>query len=291
MYNTVWNAFPYYIESGRLLGERSKRMNKVYICFPGGKHKALTMSYDDGRVSDRRLVALFNQYGLKGTFHLNSGLFSDPRRVRPEEVKALYEGHEIACHTVTHPTIARCPLPAVAQEVLDDRRALEAMAGYPVRGLSYPNGSLSPEIETLLPACGIRYSRVVGSSESFALPENPYRWQATCHHNHRLLELGEQFLSLHKRQYLYLMYVWGHSYEFRDKDNWDLIEAFCRMMGGQEDIWYCTNIDFIDYMDDSRRLRFAADNSFVMNPNARDCFISVNDQEPVRVPAGETLRL
>ena len=36
-------------------------MNKVYICFPGGKHKALTMSYDDGRVSDRRLVALFNQ--------------------------------------------------------------------------------------------------------------------------------------------------------------------------------------------------------------------------------------
>ena len=24
-------------------------MNKVYQCFPGGKHKALTMSYDDGR--------------------------------------------------------------------------------------------------------------------------------------------------------------------------------------------------------------------------------------------------
>ncbi|MBR3504644.1 MAG: polysaccharide deacetylase family protein [Clostridia bacterium] len=266
-------------------------MNKVYICFPGGKHKALTMSYDDGRVSDRRLVALFNQYGIKGTFHLNSGLFGDSRRIRPEEVRPLYEGHEIACHTVTHPTIARCPLPEVAQEVLDDRRALEALAGYPVRGLSYPNGSLSPEIEALLPACGIRYSRVVGSSDSFALPEDPYRWQATCHHNHRLMELGEAFLALHKKQYLYLMYVWGHSYEFDDQDNWSLMEDFCRMMGGQEDIWYCTNIDFMDYMDDSRRLRFAADNSFVMNPNARDLYISVNDGEPVRVPAGQTLRL
>ena len=266
-------------------------MNKVYICFPGGKHKALTMSYDDGRVSDRRLVALFNQYGIKGTFHLNSGLFGDPRRIAPEEVKSLYEGHEISCHTVTHPTIARCPLPAVAQEVLEDRKALEALAGYPVRGLSYPNGSLSPEIEALLPACGIRYARVVGSSDSFALPEDPYRWQATCHHNHRLLELGEQFLSLHKKQYLYLMYVWGHSYEFDDQDNWGLMEDFCRTMGGQEDIWYCTNIDFIDYMEDSRRLRFAADNSFVMNPNAQDMYISVNDGDPVRLPAGETVRL
>ncbi len=30
-------------------------MNKVYTCFPGGKHKVLTMSYDDGKLEDRRL--------------------------------------------------------------------------------------------------------------------------------------------------------------------------------------------------------------------------------------------
>ena len=198
-------------------------MNKVYTCYPGGRHKALTMSYDDGRTYDRQLVEIFNQYGIKGTFHLNSGFLGDERHIAPEEVKTLYVGHEVSCHTVTHPTIARCPLPEVAQEVLDDRQALEALCGYPVRGLSYPNGSLSKDIEALLPACGIRYSRVVGSSDSFALPENPLRWQATCHHNHRLMELGEQFLGLFKRQYLYLMYVWGHSYEFNDKDNWDKI--------------------------------------------------------------------
>ena len=28
----------------------------IYTCFPGGKHKVLTMSYDDGRLEDRRLV-------------------------------------------------------------------------------------------------------------------------------------------------------------------------------------------------------------------------------------------
>jgi hypothetical protein len=146
------------------------------------------------------------------------------------------------------------------------------------------------EIEELLPSLGIRYSRVVGSSDSFALPENPYRWQATCHHNHRLLELGEQFLGLFKKQYLYLMYVWGHSYEFDDKGNWSLIEDFCRMMGGKDDIWYCTNIELMDCLDDFSRLRFAADNSFVSNPNAADCWISVND-EVLRVPGGETVQL
>ena len=138
-------------------------MNKVYCCYPGGKHKALTMSYDDGKVQDRRLIEIFNRYGIRGTFHLNSGLFDRDERIDPAEIPTLYAGHEVACHTVTHPTIARCPLPEVAREVLDDRAALEKYTGYPVRGLSYPNGSLSREIEELLPACGIRYSRVVGN--------------------------------------------------------------------------------------------------------------------------------
>ena len=46
---------------------------KVYTCFPGGKAKALTMSYDDGKVQDRRLIDIFNKYGIKGTFNLNYG--------------------------------------------------------------------------------------------------------------------------------------------------------------------------------------------------------------------------
>lgn len=266
-------------------------MNKVYCCYPGGKHKALTMSYDDGRGFDRKLVEIFNRYGIRGTFHLNSGFLGGNDHVSPEEIPALYAGHEVACHTVTHPTIGRCPMPEVLEEVLEDRRALEALTGYPVRGLSYPNGSVTEEIEKALPLCGIRYSRVVGSSDGFGLPENPYRWKATCHHNHQLMELGEQFLGLFKRQYLYLMYVWGHSYEFDTKNNWDLMENFCRMMGGKDDIWYCTNIEFMDCMDDYARLCFAADNSFVYNPNARECWIAVNDRDPIAIPTGATVRL
>ena len=184
-------------------------MNKIYACFPGGKHKVLTMSYDDGKKQDRRLVSLFNEYGIKGTFNINGGIEGDERRIPFEEYKALYEGHEVACHTWSHPTIERCPLTMVAQEIIEDRKKLEAMTGYPVRGLAYPNGSYSREIIDMLPALGIRYGRIVGNTDDFKLPENFLEWKATCHHNHNLLELGQQFVDLHKKQYLYCMYVWG----------------------------------------------------------------------------------
>ena len=45
----------------------------IRSCYPQGKIKAFTLSYDDGNVADRKLVGMFNKYGLKGTFHLNSG--------------------------------------------------------------------------------------------------------------------------------------------------------------------------------------------------------------------------
>ena len=74
--------------------------------YPQGLKKALTFSYDDGREFDRRLVEIFNQHGLKGTFHLNSGTLGlhapNGDFVAPGEVKELYQGHEVAVHTVSH---------------------------------------------------------------------------------------------------------------------------------------------------------------------------------------------
>lgn len=266
-------------------------IRKIYVCFPGGKHKALTMSYDDGKHEDRRLVEIFNRHGIKGTFNLNSGLEGDPVRIPQAEYRELYRGHEVACHTVSHPTIGRCPLVSVAQEILEDRKRLEGIMGYPVRGLAYPNGSYTQEICDLLPGLGIRYGRIVGNSDNFALPEDFRQWKATCHHDHRLLELGEQFVALQKKQYLYLMYVWGHSYEFANNDNWNVIEDFCRMAGGRDDIWYATNIQIADYMDAAGMAQFAADGSFVCNPCAQSLWLRVDDERVVEVKGGEQVSL
>ena len=47
-------------------------MNHLRMRFPGGLGKAFTMSYDDGVKFDMRLSRIFDDHGIRGTFHLNS---------------------------------------------------------------------------------------------------------------------------------------------------------------------------------------------------------------------------
>ncbi|MDO4340100.1 MAG: polysaccharide deacetylase family protein [Eubacteriales bacterium] len=268
---------------------KDHKLHVIHICFPEGKHKVLTMSYDDGRTYDRRLVGIFNKNGIKGTFHLNSGI-QDEGRVPAQEWADLYKGHEISCHTALHPTIARCPIDQVALQVLEDRRRLEEMAGYPVRGISYPNGSWTRQIAQLLPTLGIEYARVTGNTDDFSMPQDYLVWKATCHHGHNLIENGKRFLGLKKTQYLYMMYVWGHSYEFAQENNWELIEKFCEMMGGQEDIWYATNIQIVDYMKAAENLKYTLDGERVFNPGFDSVWINF-DGRIIEIPGGAMINL
>ena len=57
--------------------------------YPGGLAKAITFSYDDGQVYDRRLIEIFNQAGFKGTFHLNSGNLDKDGYVQKAELPTV----------------------------------------------------------------------------------------------------------------------------------------------------------------------------------------------------------
>ncbi|MDF2720427.1 MAG: polysaccharide deacetylase family protein [Paenibacillus sp.] len=265
-------------------------MAKVMMTFPEGKNKVLTLSYDDGRAADRRLVQLLNTYRIKGTFHLNSGLFSSGDRVPAEEIAGLYEGHEISGHTLTHPTIARSPKEYIVYEMMEDRKGLEQLAGYPVRGLSYPNGSYNKMIKEMLPLLGFEYSRVTESTGAFGLPDDLFHWKPTCHHNKNLLGLAESFIANKRTNVLHMMYVWGHSYEFDNDNSWGMMEQFCQLIADKEDIWYATNIEIVDYMKAFQRLHFSASCDFVYNPSA--CSVWVNaGGKTVEIPGGRQVSL
>ena len=273
--------------------EMDKKLRNIYTAFPEGKHKVLTLSYDDGKIPDRRLVALFNEYGLKGTFNVNSGLYDIPyseaynERIPVTEYKTLYDGHEVACHTYTHPTIARCPKEQIALQVLEDRKALEKDLHRTVRGMAYPNGSFDDTVADIFRNCGIVHARTVNSTHSFAFPEDYLKWHPTCHHADKaLFDLGKEFSDLHKTQYMYMFYVWGHSYEFERDNNWDIIEKFAKEMSGHDDIWYATNIDIVDYMDASSRIQVSVDGTFAYNPSAVSVWIEV-DKKPVELLPGK----
>ena len=258
--------------------------------FPGGKMKALTMSYDDGKVQDRRLVQIFNQYGIRGSFHLNSGSLGKGGYLEASEIRELFADHEVSAHSVTHPYLTHISNETLVSEIMEDRRNLEAWVGYPVRGMSYPFGAWNDVVLARLPAFGIEYARTTKSHQGFHLPEHFLAWSPTCHHNDNLLEIGRKFLDEKRSGIPQLMYVWGHSYEFDNDQNWDLITTFCERIGNQDAVWYATNIEIVSYVQAVKRLVFSASEHLVSNPSAISVWISVEGQ-PIEIRAGETKTL
>lgn len=265
----------------------------IRSCYPQGKTKAFTLSYDDGNEADRKLVPIFNKNKLKATFHLNSGLIlnGDPGRITKEELKDLYAGHEVSIHSLTHPFLDRCQKDVIVTEVLEDRRNLERLCGYPVRGMSYPMGTWNSEVLEVLGALGVVYSRTTQATDNFSLPQNWLLWHPTAHHANNILALADRFLA---RNYgMDLLYVWGHSFEF-DRVNcaatWEMIEEFCEKMSGHDEIWYAANIEIHDYITAQRRLIYSVDKDMVTNPSAISVWIQA-DGALLEIPGGATMHI
>lgn len=235
------------------------------LLYPGFRKKALTFSYDDGQIFDRRLVALFNKYGVKATFHLNSGTLDTDGFVTKAEVPGLYEGHEVACHGVYHEFPTHLPAEKLVWEFEQDRRALEACTGRIVRGCSYAYGEYDDRVANTLRTLGFAYCRTVNSTGGFRVPEDFLRWTPSCHHNGAFGPLADQFLNQPPYRCLALFYVWGHSFEFDRENTWDAMEAFLDKVHGHDDVWYVTNMDYVNYMNAARSLVFSMDGTRVQN--------------------------
>ena len=239
-------------------------MGSIFMRFPGGKSKALTLSYDDGVEQDIRLIDIMKRNGLKGTFNINSGSYAPEGKTYPEGTihrrmsksmcQELYlnSGMEVAVHGLTHPYLEQLPENLCTYEVLQDRKNLEADFGYIIRGMAYPFGTTSDSVVASLKQCGIAYSRTTVSTEKFTIPTDWLRLPATCHHrNPRLMELARNFVDNAFLRGPGLFYLWGHSYEFDQNlpdNNWGIIEEFAEFLGNREDIWYATNIEIYDYI-------------------------------------------
>lgn len=238
------------------------------MIWKNGKKKALTLSYDDAIIHDRRFIELLKKYGINCTFNINSGWLNDKEedvdyskepceerkhiKVSRDEVKSLYGDFEVASHAVHHPNLVGMPKDEVYSEIKDDVKALSEMTGQSVKGFAYPYGAYDDELIERLADCGIVYARTVNSTHGFGLPERFLAWHPTCHHNdEKLFDLAKEFIESKDEGLLF--YLWGHSYEFYMDKNWDVIEKFLALMAEHKDeIWMATNIEIYDYVMENR---------------------------------------
>lgn len=276
-----------------------------FLRFPGGKGKAVTLSYDDGSIYDQTLLDILNRHGMKCTFNLNSSRLNTENALTVQQVQTLLEeGHEVAVHGANHYASGLVRPAEGIRDVLHCREALEATFGRIIRGMAYADSGItrfldSNNYETVrnyLKELGIVYSRTLGEDNNrFELPTDWFAWMPTAHHaNPKLMEYIDQFLALDlaslycANQYPRLFYLWGHSHEFHCSENWDLLESICAKLGGNNDIWYATNIEIYDYVTAYQSLHWSADSKRVYNPTLFTLWFVIGEKMYAIAP-GETL--
>lgn len=281
-----------------------------FLRFPGGKPKAVTLSYDDGCRDDIKFSETINRYGLKGTFNINSGFIAKTQNERcltAEEMKKyiIDTGNEIAVHGEFHRAPGKQrPIEGI-KDVLNCRIKLEQLFGTIIRGMAYPDSGIHDFqnnanyecVREYLKDLGIAYARsLCGDNDGFKLPADWYNWIPTAHHNNKnIFAYIDKFNNrvLTDDTYIsnrepWLFYLWGHSFEFRHADNWDHLEEICQKLSGKDDVWYATNIEIYDYVNAYYSLIHSADGNVIFNPTIYDIWIEI-DRKTYCVKSAETL--
>ncbi len=244
-------------------------IDRQAFAFPGGRWKALVMSFDDGHIQDRDLVSIFNSHGIKGTFHINSGSLSTWTFLTSGELATVFSGHEISSHTVNHPHLNEIDDAGIQWQVTQDRGTLAIHAGYTMRSMAYPFGDYDKRVLSILAQSGVPCARtVVPTFKLNHLPTHPLKWHPTCHHTAGQGMADE--LNAWSAEEMALLFIWGHSWELDNNyadNSWSYMTALCRNLGDRGDTWYASMGDVHEYLQAIRALEHPAP-ATVFNPSS-----------------------
>lgn len=227
-------------------------------CYPGGKAKAFNVTYDDGVLQDIPFVSLLNRYGLKGTFNLNSGLmeaefaWTHPtgaliRRLPSKIAASLYEGHEVASHTVSHPYMENLSDEELRYQLGRDKEALEQLFGREIPGFAVPFDHFSDRIAHCARQCGFAYARTSRETYSYRPPRDCFAWGAGAYHvMPGFRDFAEGFF--HTEEELALCQIVGHSYDLDTEGLWGPMETLFRRVAEDPNTAPMTHLELVRYL-------------------------------------------
>ena len=275
----------------------------TFLRFPDGREKALSFTFDDGCVEDRRLIDKIGELGLRCTCNLNSDWFDlklsyNTRMNEADTVAALDREYvEIASHGAKHSDCFNTEQHAYIWDAIKDRAKLESLFHRPITGYAFPQGAVTEQAKRDLERAGFEYARAVGFFGNFELPRDLYEIHGTID----LLsggtdELIDRFLGIKCDKW-----IWGdtgakfcemfvHSYCIDSEDKWELCFRRLEKLAHRDDLWYATNIELVRYIKAYRSLIFTLEHDRVFNPSAQDVWIHTEGGITM-IPAGGTAEL
>jgi peptidoglycan/xylan/chitin deacetylase (PgdA/CDA1 family) len=212
----------------------------------------VTISIDDGDVTDFRTAELLNKYGLQATFYI-------PRR-NPErpvmstsQVRELATQFEVGAHTLNHAPLKSLSDGDAWLEIRQGKEWLEDTIGAPAVSFCYPQGKFNRSTPVLVKKAGFVGARTcLFNLHSF--PRDPFLWGLSTHaYSHsRMIQLRHaalegnfagilNFVTIHNgttdwlQHFLYALdyveqhsgiaHLYLHSWEIDELDQWERLET------------------------------------------------------------------
>jgi len=197
--------------------------------------KYFIFSFDDGTVHDVKFLKLLKKYGFCGVFNLNSGLndyvweSNGIPIVRPDlsKNKNLYDGQEIASHTLTHPHLTECDENEVIRQVQGDINNLENIYQRKIKSFAFPFDDWDERtIEVIKNHTSVENIRLSEIDENFDLPEDLYHINITALDLDRAEFLFDKFVQDERENLLFVFA--GHSYDFYLNNSFEQLELFLK---------------------------------------------------------------
>lgn len=206
----------------------------------------IIQSWDDGLVSDVRLIDILNRYQAKASFCLTPGLYQESRsfgwvhqnkdvwRLSIHELVHVYNGFEICSHSMKHPYLPDLSVDQLHWELHTSKYILEEKFQKPVLGFCYPFNAYNDFVRDAVRSAGYKWARGNQHQENVYPPVDPLEFHPCCHF------LDHDFWEKYDRQKKSngVFFFWGHSCELMNEAMWENFESMIsRISSDPADEW------------------------------------------------------
>lgn len=220
--------------------------------------------WDDGVVTDGRLIDILRRHGAKATFNLNPGLMDPEKRggcawrkqgegtwnhnfgfgvgkFSLREIPEIYSGFELASHCWRHENAGSIPDEEWIKSAMDARKFLEDIVQKPCRGFAWPCGISTQGTIDLLRENGFAYGRTTQNTYDVRDCDEPLALASNCHFK------DPGFWDRYaKAKSTGVFYFWGHTYEMYQYDEmWDSFESMIKYISDDPDAEWADVIDIV----------------------------------------------
>ena len=203
--------------------------------------KYFVFAIDDGTIYDQKVIDIFNKYNISATFNLNSGLqdfvwYKDNlpvRRLDLYKYKSIYNNHEVASHSLTHPYLTSLSDEDVYREVKEDINNIEIIFDRKVTTFSFPFDYFDERTINIIKEVGITHIILPEIDDSFRFPTDLFHIRVTSWNIDDALEKIDRFIKDKNAEvFIYL----SHSYDYEFDHSYDKLERLCEMVLNDKDI-------------------------------------------------------